>query len=349
MKKINSYFLRRLFLINVFFIACGWLSAQVQPATAAQVNPGGKRWVLVIHAGAGGPAKGTMKSKQETQYTDSLTKALQIGAGVLSGGGSSVDAVAAVIRFMEDCPLFNAGKGAVLTDEGKAELDASIMDGKTGKAGAVACVTTIRNPILAARAVMDKTSHVMLVGKGAETFAKNQGLQIVDNKYFITTERQNAFKKAKQENQEEQPSPTSTGTTPKGTVGCVALDSFGNLAAGTSTGGMMLKMSGRVGDSPIIGAGTWADNNSCAVSCTGHGEYFIRNCAAFSVATQMIYANRSLEDAAHFVIFDVLRAKGGDGGLIAVDKDGNIAMPFSTNAMFRGTVSADAKPDVTLY
>jgi len=287
----------------------------------------------------------------EKQYTDSLNKALQIGAGVLSTGGSSLDAVEAVIRFMEDCPLFNAGKGAVLNEEGVAELDASIMDGKTGKAGAVGGVTTVKNPITAARAVMDKTTHVLLIGKGADAFAKARGLQIVDPSYFITPERLEAWKLAKQKNQPGQPVPPSADTTKEkhGTVGCVALDNYGNLAAGTSTGGMMMKMSGRVGDSPIIGAGTWADNNSCAVSCTGHGEYFIRNCAAYNVAVQMLYGKKYLGDAANFVIFNILKPKGGEGGLIALDKDGNIAMPFSTNAMFRGTVSAVSKPEVSIY
>jgi len=349
MKKISSDFLKRLTLLCVFFIAGGWLSAQVNPATAVATIEGGRRWVLVVHGGAGGPAKGTMKPEKEKLYTDSLNKALQIGAGILKSGGSSLDAVEAVIRFFEDCPLFNAGRGAVLTEDGKAELDASIMDGKTGKAGAVAGVTIIKNPITAARAVMDKTEHVLLIGKGADAFAKAQGLKTVDPSYFITPERFAAWKAEKQKTNPEQPAPPSTEKEKKGTVGCVALDSYGNLAAGTSTGGMMMKMSGRVGDSPIIGAGTWADNNSCAVSCTGHGEFFIRNCAAYSVAVQMLYANRPLEEAAHFVIFDILKAKGGEGGLIAVDKDGNIAMPFSTSAMFRGTVSAGALPQVWMY
>jgi beta-aspartyl-peptidase (threonine type) len=223
------------------------------------------------------------------------------------------------------------------------------MDGKTGKAGAVACVCTVKNPILAARAVMEKTPHVMLVGKGADDFAKKQGLQIVDPKYFVTPERLKAWKTAKQKTPEEQPKQPSKEITPKGTVGCVALDMNRDLAAGTSTGGMMMKMSGRVGDSPIIGAGTWADNNSCAVSCTGHGEFFIRNCAAYSVAVQMLYTGRPLQEAAHFVIFDILKAKGGEGGLIAVDKDGNIAMPFSSNAMFRGSVSAGSSPEISIY
>ncbi len=341
--------MKRSVFLFVFLLAGGWLFAQVNPATAVSTNPVNKRWVLVIHGGAGGPVKGTMKPEKEKQYTDSLNKALKIGAGVLSSGGSSLDAVEAVIRFMEDCPLFNAGKGAVLTEDGKAELDASIMDGKTGKAGAVGCVTTIKNPISAARTVMDKSEYVLLVGNGAETFAKTMGLQIVDPSYFITPERLEAWKEAKQKIPPGQPAPSSADKEKKGTVGCVALDTYGNLAAGTSTGGRMMKMSGRVGDSPIIGAGTYAENNSCAVSCTGHGEFFIRNSAGFSVSAQMLYAHKPLKEAADFVIFDILKAKGGEGGLIALDREGNIAMPFSSNAMFRGTVSAGAPAEVKIY
>ncbi|MCX6282304.1 MAG: isoaspartyl peptidase/L-asparaginase [Bacteroidetes bacterium] len=341
--------MKKTLLLFVFILVGGWLSAQFKPVPAVSTSTGDNRWVLVIHGGAGGPAKGMMKTEKEKQYTDSLSKALQLGSAILSAGGSSLDAVETVIRFMEDCPLFNAGKGSVLTEEGKAEMDASIMDGKSGLAGAVACVTTVKNPVTAARAVMEKTPHVLLIGKGADDFAKAKGLQIVDPSYFITPERYEAWKKAKQETQPGQPAPSSAVKEPKGTVGCVALDLHGNLASGTSTGGMMMKMSGRAGDSPIIGAGTFADNNSCAVSCTGHGEFFIRNCAAYSVAVQMLYAKKSLKDAADFVIFDILKAKGGEGGLIAVDKDGNIAMPFSSNAMFRGSVSSGSEPEVRIY
>ncbi len=338
----------RIILLFAFIFVCGWLPAQVSQDAANQSASGSRHWVLVVHGGAGGPAKGNMKPEREKQYTDSISRALGIGSGILASGGSSLDAVEAVIRFMEDCPLFNAGKGAVLDEDGKAELDASIMDGKTGKAGAVGGVTIIKNPITAARAVMDKTDHVMLIGPGADAFARTHGLEIADPSYFITPERYEAWKAAKQKTRTEQPAPSSEEKEKKGTVGCVALDVNGNLAAGTSTGGMMMKMSGRVGDSPIIGAGTWADKN-CAVSCTGHGEFFIRNCAAYNVAVQMLYAGKPLAEAAHFVIFDLLKAKGGEGGLIAVDKDGNIAMPFSSNAMFRGTVSARALPLVSIY
>ena len=339
----------RIFLTLTFIIVCGLLFSQTNPAPGNSTATGNKRWVLVVHGGAGGPVKGVMKPEIEKQYTDSLTRALKIGSVILTSGGSSLDAVEAVIRFLEDCPMFNAGRGAVLTHDGRAEMDASIMDGKTGKAGAVACVTTIKNPITAARAVMEKTPHVLFIGQGADDFAKDAGLQIVDPSYFITPERLEAWKTAKMKTGPGRPAPSSADTNKKGTVGCVALDLYGNLAAGTSTGGMMMKPGSRVGDSPIIGAGTWANNNSCAVSSTGHGEYFIRDCAAYSVAVQMMYANKNMEDAARFVIFDLLKTKGGEGGLIAVDKDGNIAMPFSTNAMFRGSISAGTQPEVLIY
>jgi len=349
MKTANPCLYRRLFPLSLFILLTSGIFAQLNPETA--YGAGGSKWVLVIHGGAGGPAKGTMKPEKEKQYTDSLNRALEIGSRILSSGGSSLDAVEAVIQFMEDCPLFNAGKGAVLTEEGKAELDASIMDGKTGKAGAVAGVTVIKNPIIAARAVMDKSPHVLLIGKGAEAFAGKQGLSIVDPSYFITKERLETWKSEKQKMPPSPPVKPAKDSSKNdhGTVGAVALDSRGNLAAGTSTGGMMMKMSGRVGDSPIIGAGTYADNNTCAVSCTGHGEYFIRYVAAYSVAVRMECMGMPLKAAADYVIFDKLKPLGGEGGLIAVDKYGNTAMPFSTNAMFRGTISEDGKAEVMIY
>ena len=295
------------------------------------------RWTLVIHGGAGGPAKGTMTEDKEKQYTDKFTEALKVGSSILEKGGSSLDAVEAVVRFMEDCPLFNAGKGAVLTEEGIAELDASIMDGKSGMAGAVAGVTTIKNPIVAARAVMEKSKHLLLIDGGAEKFAKEQGLEIVDPAYFITPERKAAWEKIKKQKEQS------------GTVGAVAVDMQGNLAAATSTGGMMYKMKGRVGDSPIIGAGTWAKNSTCAVSCTGHGEFFIRNVVAYDLSALMEYKGMKLIDAANYLINGKLKGQGAEGGLIAVDKEGNIAMPFNTNAMFRGFVNYEEKTAVEIY
>ena len=242
----------------------------------------GGRWVLVIHGGAGGPGPGVMPAEKEKQYTDSLNQALAIGSRILDAGGSSLDAVEAVIRFMENCPLFNAGKGAVYNADGIAELDASIMDGETGMAGAVTGVHVIKNPITAARRVMTATPHVLLMGEGAEEFAKSQGLDIVDPSYFKTKDRNAQYEKMKKEKEQVKKEKNEHGT-----VGCVALDNKGNLAAGTSTGGMMMKMKGRIGDTPIIGAGTYANNATCAVSCTGHGEYFIRNSVAFDVSAMM--------------------------------------------------------------
>ena len=277
---------------------------------------------LVIHGGAGTITRKNMSSEKESAYRAKLTEALAAGFEVLEKGGSSMDAVETTIRIMEDSPLFNAGKGAVFTNAGTNELDASIMDGGTLKAGAVAGVKTIKNPISAARKVMDETWHVMLAGDGADNFAKEQGLEIVNNNYFYTERRWNALKKAQEEEKH-------------GTVGCVALDKKGNIAAGTSTGGLTNKRWGRVGDTPIIGAGTYANNETCGVSGTGQGEYFIRGNIAYDVSALMIYRSLTVNDAAGQVI-DKLSGRGGRGGLIAMDKNGNIAMSFNTEGMYRG-------------
>jgi len=336
-------------LIILSFLLIPALCPLLQSQTIAPApGIGHPAWVLVIHGGAGGPAKGTMPAETEKVYLEKLNGALLAGKAILCRGGSSMDAVEAVVKFMEDCPLFNAGKGAVLNAEGTTELDASIMDGKTGMAGAVACVTTIRNPIVAARAVMERSNHVMLTGDGAEQFAKTQGLEMADPSYFITRERRDAWEKSKPKPKTpEKDSVDVDGR--KGTVGAVALDVNGNLAAATSTGGMMHKMPGRVGDTPVIGAGTYANNNSCAVSCTGHGEYFIRNVVAYDLSALMLYKGMTLADAAGFIILDKLRSLHASGGLIAVDKDGNIAMPFNTNAMYRGFIDASGRTEVSIY
>jgi len=251
-----------------------------------------------------------------------------------------MDAVIAAVQLLEECPLFNAGKGAVFNADGKNELDASVMDGKTLKAGAVAGVMTIKSPVAAARRVMDSSAHVMMAGRGAEEFARVQGLEIVDPAYFYTEESWKEYLKvkAKIENQGR-----------KGTVGAVALDEQGNLAAATSTGGMSYKKYGRIGDSPVIGAGTYANNESCAVSCTGHGEFFIRNSVAFDVSARMLYLGETVEQASGFIINEKLRSQGATGGLIALDKDGNIAMPFNTSGMFRGYVKKGEKPQVYVF
>jgi beta-aspartyl-peptidase (threonine type) len=321
--------------------------SSIPTAQANAQNPtsGKQKWVLVIHGGAGGTTGQKMPEDVQQQYISKMTEVLKAGAAILSGGGSSLDAVETCIRLMEDSPMFNAGKGAVFTEEGKNEMDAAIMDGQTLKAGAVAGVTTIKNPISAARAVMETSKHVMLIDGGAEKFAKDQGLEIVPTSYFYTKQRWDEFQKI--HNQELNQKKDSVKS--HGTVGAVALDDHGNLAAGTSTGGMTNKMKGRVGDSPVIGAGTYANNSTCAISCTGHGEYFIRNVVAYDVSARMEYKGQTLSEAAGDVVNVKLKSQGAEGGLIAVDKNGNIAMPFNTALMFRGSIGIDGKIQVEIY
>lgn len=297
---------------------------------------------MVIHGGAGTIERSTMTPEKEQAYRTALEQSLKAGYAILERGGSSLDAVEAAIHVLEDNPLFNAGKGAVFTHEGTNELDSSIMDGKTLAAGAVAGVKHIRNPISVARMVMEKSPHVMLTGEGAEAFAKEMGVTLVDAKYFYTEERWQELQKKKK------------STAPKndqdrhGTVGAVALDKAGNLAAGTSTGGTTNKQFGRVGDSPIIGAGTYANNETCAVSCTGDGEYFIRAAVAHTVSDLMQYKGMPVQEAAETALENAKKL-GGTGGLIALDKDGNFAMPFNTSGMYRGKVGADGKASVEIY
>ncbi|MCS7028696.1 MAG: isoaspartyl peptidase/L-asparaginase [Bacteroidia bacterium] len=302
--------------------------------------------VIVVHGGAGaGISKGNFTDAEEKAHLQTLEKALKIGYEILESGGTCLDAVEKTIMFLEDSPLFNAGVGSVLNSEGKPELDASIMEGKTLKAGAVAGVTTIKNPIQAARCVMEQSPHVMMIGKGAEVFAKSKGLTMVKPEYFITEKAKQSWKAAQQQqNKKSSIEPPSKF----GTVGCVALDKYGNLAAGTSTGGMMNKKYGRVGDSPIIGAGTYADNNTCAVSATGHGEYFIRSAAAFRVSALMQMKGLSVSEATQQTM-DFIGQIGGTGGLIALDKKGNIYITFNTDGMFRGYIDANKKMEVQMY
>ncbi len=304
---------------------------------------------LVLHGGAGTILKANMTPEREAHYRAKLTEALQTGYGILQKGGSSLDAVEATIRVMEDSPLFNAGRGAVFTNQGRNEMDASIMDGSTLNAGAVASVTNIKNPISAARKVMTETKHVMLVGEGASVFAKDQGLETADSIYFWTEDRWNSLQKARKKESLKTGRMEPAGDSQKfGTVGCIALDSAGNIAAGTSTGGLTNKRWGRVGDSPIIGAGTYANNKTCGVSGTGVGEFFMRGLIAYDVSAHMEYRGMNLENASREVI-DKLTAAGGDGGFIALDNDGNIVMPFNTAGMYRGYIKADGKPHVFLY
>lgn len=301
-------------------------------------------YVLVIHGGAGAMERSGMTAKAEAAYRDGLLKALLAGEEVLKDGGTSIDAVVASIKIMENNPLFNAGKGAVYNENGVIAHDASIMEGKEGRAGAVGAIHIVRNPITAAKAVMDDGRHVFLVGAGAEKFAISAGIDTVSPAYFFTQNRWDNYEKTRK-TQLEREFPLDS----KGTVGAVALDQHGNLAAGTSTGGMHYKREGRLGDSPVIGAGTWADNQSCAVSATGHGEFFIRNAVAHDLHARMIYAGQSLQQAANELVMIKLKQLDAGGGIIALDKDGNIAMPFNTSGMFRASVTAGHHPFVAIY
>jgi L-asparaginase / beta-aspartyl-peptidase len=306
-------------------------------------------YALAIHGGAGTILRENMTPEQEEAYKQALGEALDAGEAVLKRGGSAMDAVEAAIVIMEDSPLFNAGKGAVFTSEGTNELDAAFMDGRTLEAGAVAGVTTIKNPIRLARAVMTNSPHVMMSGSGAEQFAEQQGLELVAPDYFFTQQRWDGLQKAKAREQESSNHRKGTFKDDKfGTVGCVALDKDGNIAAGTSTGGMTNKRFGRIGDAPIIGSGTYANNASCAVSCTGHGEFFIRYTVAHDVAALMSYKGLSLAEAADLVINTKLKEAGGEGGLIAIDRAGRIAMPFNSAGMYRGYV-LPGKRDIAIY
>lgn len=320
---------------------------------SSSCGPGGEvakkaEITMVIHGGAGTISQDDMTPERERAYTEKLTEALQKGMEILQNRGTALDAVEAAIRILEDSPLFNAGKGAVFTADGRNELDASIMDGKTLKAGAVASVTTIKNPISAARAVMEKSKHVLLVSQGAELFAAAQGLDIVEPAYFFDQRRWDELLNAKEQQGASLVDPAAKPAA-FGTVGALALDSEGNLAAGTSTGGLTNKMHGRVGDSPIIGAGTYANNNTCAVSGTGQGEYYIRLNIAHDVSALMEYKRMSVEKAANKVIHEKLTGLGGTGGIIVLDKHGNIAMPFNTGGMYRGWVKEDGKVHVLMY
>ena len=312
---------------------------------------------LVIHGGAGTIPRDQMTPEKEAEYRAALTEALKIGQAVLERGGSSLDAVEATVRSMEDCPLFNAGKGAVFNHDGKNELDAAIMDGATLKAGSVAGLHRIKNPVALARLVMDKSPHVMMVGDGAEKFAREQGVALVDPKYFYTEHRWKALQDAIKEEKAAAAAGRKVSVVQGGesddykygTVGAVALDRAGNLAAATSTGGLTNKRYGRVGDTPIIGAGTYANNATCAVSGTGTGEYFIRSVVGHDISALMEYKGLSLQDAANRVVMDKLVKMGGDGGIIAVDKDGNTTMTFNTPGMFRGSIDEKGTVVVAIY
>ncbi|MFS1703127.1 isoaspartyl peptidase/L-asparaginase family protein [Alteromonas sp. AMM-1] len=305
---------------------------------------------IVIHGGAGTILQASMTPEREAEYVAALQAAVQMGYGLLKSGAKGEEAVVAAIQVMETSPLFNAGIGAVYNFEGQHELDASIMHGGTLNAGAVAGVKTIRSPIAAALAVMEQSPHVLLSGKGAEEFAESIGMEPVKNTLFNTERRYKALLKAKERILNANITyGGQQGNERFGTVGAVVLDQYGNLVAGTSTGGMTAKRYGRIGDSPIIGAGTYADNASCAVSATGHGEYFIRYHVAADICSRMKYRNDSLADAANAVVNDVLVKAEGDGGIIAVDAKGNIVAVFNTSGMYRAQIDTQGNMKVGIY
>jgi beta-aspartyl-peptidase (threonine type) len=350
--------------MSVVATACSSSSTDSTPVAAASSQAAAAqspRWGLVIHAGAGNFTLADLGNRREPMR-EALTAALMAGHTVLKSGGSSLDAVQAAIVILEDSPYFNAGKGAVFNHEGKNELDSSIMDGATKRAGAVAGLRHIKNPVLLARLVMEKSPHVMMVGEGAEAFAKQQGVTFVPESYFYTERSWQALQRALED--EKKATPKASGTASLqlpsradpfdslrslrasayfGTVGAVALDQQGNLAAATSTGGMTNKRFGRVGDSPIIGAGTYANNESCAISSTGHGEYFIRYSVAHDICARVQYQSANVQAAADAVVRDELKKAGGEGGIIGMDHAGNVAVSFNTTGMSRGYIGEDGK------
>lgn len=360
---MKSKILSKLFC--VILIACAVSPTIAQKGSFPEIkqlqSPQNPKLGFMIHGGAGVIKRGSLTPEKEKEYRAKLEEVLLAGYKALKDGKSSVDAVEIAIRLMEDSPLFNAGKGAVFNADGKNELDASIMNGKTLAAGGVAGLHHVKNPITLARAVMEKSPHVLMFGDGAEQFAKEQKIELVEEKYFWTQQRWDAFQLIKQKEKEQQqqlePKKVSdlyNGYSEKaekvfGTVGAVALDKEGNLAAGTSTGGMDNKKYGRVGDSPIIGAGTYANNNTCAVSGTGWGEYFIRLGVARDISALMEYRAMTVQAAADAVIKQKLQKLGGDGGVIVMDKFGNMAVSFNSEGMYRAYIDSNGKPVVEIY
>ena len=343
MTKTISFFL---FLISIIFtIACSDTNHKSINSELSKNLYG-----IVIHGGAGTMEKDGYSSEQIDAYKKKLAEALNKGYSVLENGGTALDAVEQTIIILENSPLFNAGKGAVFTSNGLNELDAAIMDGSNLNAGTVAGIATIKNPIKLARAVMENSKHVMMIGKGAEEFAAEQNIEKVEQLYFRTEERWKSLQRIKKREENKDQSYLNNNYDNKfGTVGCAALDKNGNLAAGTSTGGMTNKKYGRVGDVPIIGAGTYANNNTCALSATGHGEFFIRNVVAHDISALMEYKNFSLDEAADEVVMKKLVQQKGSGGVIGIDKDGKITMTFNTKGMFRGFKTSNGKSSVKIF
>ncbi|WP_376695043.1 isoaspartyl peptidase/L-asparaginase family protein [Wenzhouxiangella sp. EGI_FJ10305] len=324
-------------MLRIFLLAATLLAAPLAVAESPVA--------IAIHGGAGTILPEKMTDDREQAIRAALEQAAQAGHEVLESGEPALDAVVAAIRILEDSPEFNAGRGAVLTNTGTVEMDASIMDGANLEAGAVASVKRIRHPIEAARLVMHDSPHVMLMGEGAMSFAGDHGLEFMDEDWFITDFRREQLESIRSDEQ----AATQLSESWHSTVGAVALDSHGNLAAATSTGGMANKRWGRVGDSPIIGAGTYADNRACAVSATGHGEFFIRHVAAHSICSLVRLAGMTLDDAADQFINETLKEAGADGGVIAVDPQGNVTMPFNTPGMYRAAIHADGRFEIAIY
>lgn len=320
--------------------------------------------VIAIHGGAGTITRASLSAEDEARYHQALADIVAAGQAVLNAGGSALEAVTEAVRLLEDCPLFNAGHGAVYTSEGRHELDACVMNGADLASGAVACVTNLRNPVLAARAVMEKSEHVLLVGSAAEAFAARNGVATVTPDYFHTDARHEQWLRVRGQSRAMLDHDASSFAFAEktaepidpidpdhkfGTVGAVALDQFGNLAAATSTGGITNKQPGRVGDSPIIGAGCYANNATVAVSATGTGEAFMRTVACYDIGARMAYAGQSLQEASRAVVFDTLPKVGGRGGVIAIDAQGNLALPFNTEGMYRAYGCGELAPVTEIY
>ncbi len=333
----------RAFLASSLLLAFSTMTAHAQdPAVPSQAE---SKTALVIHGGAGYVPRESLDAEAERAARDDLGRALDAGNAILSKGGSALDAVQAAIVVLEESPRFNAGRGAVFNARGGHELDASIMEGHTRRAGAVAGVTTVRSPITLARTVMEHSPHVMLAGEGAEAFADSrQEIERVSNDWFDTDHRRKALEKAQRQAGAGDEHPGQYF----GTVGAVALDKHGHIAAATSTGGMTNKKWGRIGDAPVIGAGTWADDN-CGVSGTGWGEFYIRNAVAHDICARVAYRGDSLADAAEEVVNRIVPAAGGDGGAIALDREGNIAMPFNTGTMYRAWIGPDGSRGIAIF
>jgi beta-aspartyl-peptidase (threonine type) len=309
-----------------------------------------KKHAIAIHGGAGTILRTLMTPEKEAQYKQGLKNALLIGNEVLNKGGSSLDAVEAAVMSLENFPLFNAGKGAVFTNKGTHEMDASIMEGKNLEAGAVSGISNVQNPVHLAKVIMQKSGHVFLQGADAELFAKTMNLPFQENNYFYTEERYKQWQDVKDtDGYQLDHTVLETGEKKFGTVGAVALDVYGNLAAATSTGGMTNKRFGRVGDSPVIGAGTYANNHTCAISCTGHGEYFLRAVVAYDISCLMEYKSYTLNQACNFVVKDKLVKMGGEGGLIGIDTQGNIELCFNSEGMYRGILRQDEEMFLGIY